>query len=354
MFGPRAYVPVLKVKRAEKAALAAVSSSLRTSVVPLLEIVELKSGSDFQKHLDNSFHNLASSLAGYDRCLLDLWEIAPQGSGPALATFHRAAMEGVEFTPVTGISRTADLEAALAFYNQRGVGIRLTRDEFEHGQLTSELMAFIGSQSLDPERVDLIVDLGEVDNLISAGIATLAQDFLAEVPHHTLWNTLTITGSSFPRSMGVVSRNSSKNIERSEWVAWRDNLYSQRLSLDRLPTFSDCVIQHPSGVEGFDPTTMSVSACIRYAVNDNWLLNKGQSTKRVPPSVQFPELALRLVYGTLRSDFSGPTHCEGCRLVQDAADGASRLGSAEVWRKIGTIHHITTVVRDGLAQLMWP
>ena len=38
------------------------------------------------------------------------------------------------------------------------------------------------------------------------------------------------------------------------------------------PTFSDCAIQHPVGVEGFNPRTMQVSASVRYALPDQWLL----------------------------------------------------------------------------------
>ena len=124
--------------------------------------------------------------------------------------------------------------------------------------------------------------------------------------------------------------------------------------LERLPTFSDCAIQHPTGVEGFDFRYMQVSASIRYASTDDWLLLKGESTRFNPAINQFPQLATRLVYGQLQRDFAGAQHCEGCQMAKDSADGRRGLGSAEVWRKIGTIHHITTVVQDDLASLPWP
>jgi hypothetical protein len=141
-------------------------------------------------------------------------------------------------------------------------------------------------------------------------------------------------------------------VERGEWIAWRDGLHARRNDLTRLPTFSDCGIQHPKGVEGFDPITMKASAAIRFALPGEWLLIKGESTKNALPSDQFPVLATRLVYGHLRGSFSGPTHCRGCELMKNAADGAQNLGSPAVWRKLGTIHHMTTVM-DGLAALPW-
>ena len=39
--------------------------------------------------------------------------------------------------------------------------------------------------------------------------------------------------------------------------------------------------------------------------------------------------------------------------MKAAADDAAGLGSAEVWRRLGTIHHITTVVEE-LGALPWP
>ncbi len=356
IFGPSHYVPVLKVKRGEKRALSLISPNLRQHVVPLLEIVERSKAtkSTVNGHLKTAFRDLATSLRGYDRCLLDLREIEPDGSRAAANAFDRAANAGIPFTPVTGISRTADVALAVHIGSTSGIGIRLTRQEFERGDLTVRLNSFLLAHGLTPDRVDLVVDLGPVEDLITAGVTALTQAFLADVPNKGQWRTLTVTGCAFPLSMRVVNRNSSARIERAEWLAWRDGLYNRRASLERLPTFSDCVIQHPVGVENFDFRFMQASAIIRYASAEDWLLVKGEGTKNNPPSLQFPQLATRLVYGDLQSAFAGPQHCEGCKSARDSADGAPSLGSPEVWRRIGTVHHITTAVQNGLASLQWP
>lgn len=354
IFGPSHYVPVLKVKRGEKKALACISPSLRQYVVPLLEFVERTTAPTVDKHLSTGFRDLASSLSGFARCLLDVGEMEPDGPQAAAEAFRRAVTEGISFTPVTGMSRTADVASAVARGNVGGIGIRLTRREFEGGRLTTDLNNFLSANGLTPDRVDLIVDLGPVEDLITPGVITLTDAFLADVPNKGQWRTLTVTGSAFPQSMGVVGRNSSTRIERSEWTAWRDGLYARRPTLERLPTFSDCVIQHPTGVENFDPRFMQVSASIRYALANDWLLVKGESTRANPARIQFPQLATQLVYGQLRSYFVGAQHCEGCRMARDSADGVVGIGSPEVWRRIGTIHHITTVVHDDLASLRWP
>lgn len=354
MLGPSSYVPVLKVKRGEKHALAAISSSLRRNVVPLLEIVERTTACNIDKHLATSFRGLASSLQGYPRSLLDVREIEPDGPEAAAKAFTRAENEGISFTPVTGILRTFDVASVVALSNVRGIGIRLTRPEFEGGYLPIGLNRFLSANGLTPDQVDLIVDLGPVGDLITPGVVGLTQAFLAEVPNRSRWRSLTVTGSAFPISMGIAKRNSSVRVARSEWLAWRDGLYARRDELERLPTFGDCAIQHPAGVEQFDFRYMQASATIRYADDDDWLLVKGEGTRNNPARDQFPQLATRLVYGPLQSAFAGAQHCEGCKMAKRSADGASGLGSPEVWRRIGTIHHITTVVQDDLASLQWP
>lgn len=352
-FGPRHYVPVLKVKRGEKKALRSIASTLRSQITPLLEIVERKSDKapTVDAHLDTVFRDLFDSVRIYDRCFLDARELAVDGPAAAAAVFRRASEEGIVFTPVTGISRSADVSAALAS-RANGLALRLTRDEFERGELDGNLQAFIGQHEIVPEETDLIVDLGPVDRLITEGVAALTNGFMGAVSDHQQWRTFTVSGCAFPSSMSVVGRNSHAFVERAEWVAWRDHLHACRDSISRLPTFSDCCIQHPLGVEGFNPRTMQVSASIRYTLPEKWLLIKGESTRIRLPRVQFPELGTRLVYGQFQRHYCGRTHCEGCASMKDAADMAGGFGSAEAWRRLGTVHHITTAL-EAIGSLSW-
>jgi hypothetical protein len=332
------YMPVLKIKRGEKAALTLVAPSLCSRIVPFLEIVERKDKPP-SLHLQTAFTGLANSVRAYPRCFLDAREIAADGPQGAASVFQRAAAEGIVFTPVTGVSRTVDVWAALA-HRTHGLALRVTRAEFDNGNLAADIDGFLDSHGLMPEEVDLIVDLGPVEDLIVDGIAALTEAFMAEVPHHKRWRTFTLSACSFPLSMGIVNRQSHDFVERADWIAW-ETLYGRRDELQRLPTFSDTVIQHPVGVEGFDPRIMQVSACVRYTLANQWLLIKGESTRSIPPSTQFPQLATRLVYGHLRPYFAGSSHCEGCQGMKDSADGAGHFGSAEVWRRLGTVHHVS-------------
>jgi hypothetical protein len=278
--------------------------------------------------------------------------MAPDGPAAADEVYERADALGIVFTPVTGISRTADVAAALQ-YQSRGVALRLTREEFDAGSLRPNLLGFMDHHGLRPEQTDLIVDLGAVDDLITEGVEALSHAFLFEVPDHSRWRTFTLSACAFPFSMAVVERHSHGIVPRAEWLAWRGGLYARRSETVRLPTYSDCAIQHPAGVEGFDFRTMQASAAVRYTTSEDWLLIKGESTRLTRPSAQFPELATQLVYGHLRSYFADSGHCAGCESMKAVADGASGIGSLEAWRRLGTIHHVTAVV-EALARLPWP
>ena len=194
--------------------------------------------------------------------------------------------------------------------------------------------------------------MGYVGDMISVGVLLLATSFLQEVPNKQAWRTFTLSGCAFPSSLGKVRKNAHKLEERSEWVCWT-SFYKLRTTIDRLPTFSDCAIQHPDGVEGFDPKTMAASAAARYTTATSWLLVKGESTKVKKPSAQFLKIAKEIVSNKYGSHYSGANHCTGCSMISDAAAGAPKLGSLEKWRLIGSIHHITHVLKD-LSALNWP
>lgn len=354
-FGPNHYVPVLKVKRGEKAALLSLEDWVCAGMTPLLEVVERvhDKSPDIQGHLEKAFKGLAGSVARFSRVFLDAREIAPDGPTAAHRLFQMAQDQGILFTPVTGVGRSADVAAALEYRALRGLCLRVTRDEFETGVVGSAIGRFLGQHAIAPEEIDLILDMGPVEDLVSFGVANLAQAFLGEVPELARWKTLTLSGSAFPGSMAIVNQHSHHFAERSDWLAWRDELYPCRTEMTCLPAFSDCCIQHPKGVEQFDARLMAASAVIRYTIEDAWLLVKGESTRRQRPSIQFPSLATQLSYGHLRGFFDGVEHCAGCQSIQASADGSSGLGSLEVWRRIGTIHHIAKVMHS-LTRLTWP
>lgn len=354
-FGASHYVPVLKTKTGEKKALANLDATLRPRLTPLMQLVESQRGADLNSHLRTCFKGLVDAV-GTRGCFLDALELGSMGPLAPVNAFALAEWLGMPFIPVTGIARiAADVQAAISYgLSGRGVCLRLTRQDLESGGIAAGVANFLAISGLQPAQIDLIMDLGPIEEMVPAGVARMALLFLAEVPTHPAWRTFTLLGTAFPLSMGVVSRNSSALCDRVEWQSWRTRLHARRSLLQRLPTFGDYAIQHPRGVEGFDPQRMQASATIRYTTtSDAWLLIKGQGTRTVPPTQQFPLLATSLVSGPQAAQYLGSTHCSGCSEVAAAAAGQSGFGSPTVWRRIGTVHHLTIAVEQ-IAGLPWP
>ena len=343
------YVPVLKVKRGEKKALSLLPMALRRRVVPILDVVENPNDRTLGEHLGTTFKGLPSSLVGYPRCFIDAREIEDDDPRATEMVLKQARAEGIRVSAVTGITRTNGVAAALA-NSTHGLGVRLLRREFESRNLVPRLQGFLGRHGLVPESVDLILDLGAVADMIAHGVSALTRAFLADVPDLKRWRTVSIVACAFPLSMRGVGRHAHKEVDRCEWLSWRDDIYAYQQVCGRTLVFGDYVIQHPAGVENFDPRTMPVSATIRYALDDAWILIKGESTRVVSARDQFPALATKLVYGRLKSRYQGSVHCPGCSSMKAAADGAIGFGSAEAWRRLGTIHHICQTL-DGLDAL---
>lgn len=356
-FGPDHYVPVLKLKTSEKSALPRLATPVCSRVTPLFEVVERREVPETKtkpaylptvnEHLTKAFKALAPAIAPFSHYFVDCREMAADGAAAASDAFARAAALGRPFVPVTSISRTADVAPALA-YGSFGIAIRLSVEEFEAGTLPSTLPAFMKLHGLKPQSVDLIVDLGAVDHMVASGVETLAAAFLADVPAPALWRTFSLSACGFPKGLGEVKANSSATPERLEWNHWRDELHGKRGALARLPTFSDCGIQHRSGVEGFDGAKMKASAAIRHAMHTVWHLEKGVNI-RDNGGAQFQGLATNVLSATS----AAPVHCEGCKALHATALNPKGYSSLRKWREFGTIHHITLTV-ESLAALPWP
>jgi hypothetical protein len=340
------YVPVLKLKAGEKEALPLLSSTVRQRITPLLEVVERDKEKKATpgEHIDTAFKKFKPAVEELARYFLDCREVASDGPETAQEVFRRAADVGTPFVPVTGITRSVDIQAALA-YRASGLALRLTREEYECGSVRSDLLSFIKAHNVAPEFIDLIIDLGAVDDMVLPGVHALAAAFLNEIPDPTSWRTLTMSASAFPPGMAGLESRSYDLIDRLDWLAWRDCIRANA-SFPRLPTFSDGVIQHPSGVEGVDWRTINIPASVRYTTGDQWLRIKGVGTRTEPPSDQLQRLATSLVYGHLSGHFRGASHCEGCGGMWSAAQGADNFGSLTVWRRLGTVHHITDVIEQ--------
>lgn len=356
MLRPQQYVPVIKWKRGEQAGVRQLGAGVKARLTPLVEIIPIPRDldtdvqtRDLAQHVDPHLDALVSAWGTADPFFLDSEAVAGDslnGIDGAEHVFTGAQTRGLQFIPVVGLaSAPSELSAAKAHVT-RGVCIRVYPDDF--GSLPAALSTFVGTHGFPPDQVDLVIDLESVVGQTSFVVSAQASAVLQSLPTVGTWRSLVLCASAFPDSMASVTSGVSA-VDRVEWNAWK-TLHGQRAALPRLPNFGDYGIQAPSLMEGYDPRYMQMSAAIRYTLEDEWLIIKGQSTRRQSGKVQYPSLAQVLVN---HARYYGPQHSPGCADAFACANGANGHGSPEAWRRIGTSHHLT-VVTNQLALVTFP
>jgi len=105
----------------------------------------------------------------------------------------------------------------------------------------------------------------------------------------------------------------------------------------RLPAFGDYAIAHPAlPPEG----QATILAQLRYAAADSWIIWKGRNAIKEGYD-QFYAICQNLIG---RQEYRGADFSWGDSEIAQKAANAGSPGNAETWRRIGTNHHIETVL----------
>ena len=129
-----------------------------------------------------------------------------------------------------------------------------------------------------------------------------------------------------------------------DWLSWQQ-IVVQRASILRVPQFGDYGIAHPIMAE-LDPRTMVMSANLRYTADDYWLVLKKRNVNKHGYS-QFIDICRDLVK---LQEYSGRSFSWGDQQIADYAAGNGGPGNAQMWRKIGTNHHLTKTIKQVASQ----
>ena len=341
---PKTYVPILKSKEGEYTSFPALDPNLRKMVMPLFEVLPFPSA-DADADLTSVVVKLEKNLKTWPILFVDLALVAPSvrttaGVHPVKFLFDALRPHRINAVPVTGIGRSTPYQKAVAeavSKDNRGLCLRIKADEVDD-DLSTKIDAVLAAIGCTPTDTHLILDFASISKGGGAATALLARTILAALPHLLSWKTLTVAGTAFPQSLAGVPADGEESIERAEWTAWG------RLragNLKRIPGFGDYTISHPEMVE-FDPTKMSMSASIRYTSNGNWLCLKGRSTKKNGFG-QFHTLSAKLIR---RPEYAGAAFSLGDGYINDCAARRAGPGNMTTWRRVGNVHHITSIAGE--------
>jgi len=172
------------------------------------------------------------------------------------------------------------------------------------------------------------------------GFVNILENVIKALPYLKLWRRFGLLGTSFPSTMAVIGPGASI-IPRSEWRMYR--LLARRLGQQavRIPCFGDYIINHPE-ILSIDMRIVKPCASVRYAVDDGWLIAKGQNVRDYGFG-QYRQLCRMVVCA---NQYSGPKFSSGDQYIYECSRGNASTGNLTTWRWVGTNHHLELVARE--------
>jgi len=334
----------------EYQAIFRLSDVARKRVTPFIEIPEYdydferkKKQKTLEAHI-GPFARRVEKKWGRGVCFVDANLLEPTGRmayalGLVFRDLHR---HGCAAVPVTGPGRPDNYQAAVhqaIRTGERGVCLRLSLPQVNDRSVQRNLGALMKSLNTKPMDTDCVLDMSAPGNFEPVDVLVdLLFGVLEQLPHLERWRTLTLMGTSFPRTMGSLQRG-SQLVPRHEWTTYKklvDRLTRKKL---RIPTFGDYCVAHPD-IPDIEWWKMKPAASVRYTTDDAWYVLKGESVRKKG----FGQ------YRDLCQEVASSPHftrglSQGDRYIAECALGGA-TGSLTTWREVATNHHIEKVTRD--------
>jgi hypothetical protein len=193
-----------------------------------------------------------------------------------------------------------------------------------------------------PGETDLIIDLRAVQESHLEADEIAALGMLNRLPWTDEWRHLALTATAMPTGVSAFPRDQITPLRRVEWALYKA-VRSGRDARARLPTFGDYGITNPEPVEeSVDPKMMRVTAHLRCATEDDWLIVKSR-TIDTGGIERLPRLFQAL---TQREDYQREVFSSADDWIEAVIKGETSPGNATTWRHRGTVRHLTLVTRQ--------
>jgi hypothetical protein len=270
------------------------------------------------------------------------------GRHPLEEIVSEASTLGVPLIPVTGPDRTIEHHQAVARIvaktNSDSIGacLRVSLSDALNLQAPTaqqrwNVDSLLQKLGISPEAVDVVFDFGS-DGEDSVAAATLMRAILATFPYVTSWRSITFASTSIPATLQGFPTQAISRLPRLEWITYLDILAGPQLI--RRPRFGDYCVQNPDLPLEVNPRFLRVFSQIRYSSADAWLIARGLEL-RPNGNAHVVQIAQQLL---ALPEYAGASFSRGDRWIEDCASGSTNPGNPEVWRRVGTNHHLEQVV----------
>lgn len=263
-----------------------------------------------------------------------------EAGGPIARLSESLGLRGVLMCPVVRCSDPSDVlvEAARASGDHgRGACLRVSVASDSavglpsHGQIGALLKVL----SLDPEEIDLLIDAGPVDSMMT--MDRLADRALAALAALSpwCWRNACVAAGAFPVNLTGFPRGQATPVARRDVQLWRRVLSAYR---GQPPDFGDFGVTHPRMPVKSRGTP---DPNMRYTTSDDWQVY-------VYPRVRagnddFFLLSADLVDSSHWPATGARTSWGDARLKECATRQRSKAGGGTEWRAWATSHHLAVV-----------
>lgn len=349
------YVPCLRWKQGEYSAVSKLSLGARNTIKPIIEVPEI--GYDFEsktesKTIDEHLAKFAGRIQvnwGYNPCFVDAHLIDSSvrmktGEHPLSYIFGGLRFKRVSAIPIAYLEQDSDCLNAIRetiTHDRRGVCFRISIEEASRVNLANSFNHLLREYDVGTPDCDLILDLGYPNYIPIDGFVKLLERIISRLPYLNEWRSLILIGTSFPKSMGAPIPPGASTMPRHEWLLYMALARSLRDARVRLPVFGDYGINHPEVIR-MDPRHLKPYATIRYTLDNDYLIVKGQNVRDYGYG-QYRELCRELSGSKF---YCGDDFSEGDRYISNCALGLVSTGGLTTWRWVGTNHHLEKVALD--------
>jgi len=356
MFDLRHYIPILKWKRAEEVALKALGEDQKKYITPLIQFVMHKNKAgeahknvvtEFEKKLPQLPKKLIESW-GINSVFIDvslLYTTSLKAKSIKNILLGGYKLGGV-FIPVIYLNDDQEMKDAAcsaAKEAKSGICLRLICPNFSDlTKLNQDIDNLLSYYRLMEKDVDLLVDIKEIEYNNSKYIKYL--NLSQSIPNLSKWRTFIFASGSFPKNLSKCKIDEENLIPRIDWKSWKEQINSEKLK--RKPSFADYTIQYPI----YEEVTQfySPTSSIKYTLEDDWLIMKGQR-KKYEHYLAHANLLVK------DKRYYGKNFSYGDEYVDEKAKHfavyiknplVKGTGTPETWLRAGINHHLVLVAHQ--------
>lgn len=352
------YFPIMKALTAEFSALAELKPDSADQVIPLFELPGVpnrkayrESSTPITEFIGDTSESIGELWAG-KYVMFDAYHWSPTETtehGEHIIPYAYEALNfwGVKAVPVVGYDRwgVQEYELALQSISRKHKGkfcIRLDHTAFEDSAepefFQENLDEIISLLELQPSNCHVVLDFEDVTSTAVIDLMSKFESLFNLIAGYGFMS-YSIAGCSLPKTINIAVKkpNTCGVVLRKEMLLWRN----ARQLFPNIPIyFGDYGVRGPGTNEGV--RNKHTNGKIRYTIDKEYYIARGQSISMPPKGEQMWELANKII---MSGHYLGPDFSWGDSEILRCSNRKFK-GNAGQWIAIDTNHHLTYVVAE--------